>query len=124
MSLDSPAAAAEPQVEVPPPDRGLDALLAERRRTRTSGDSAALRQLTERLQAQPSMQDFRNDLEDALVGVAAQVVQAMIRLREQRQENVVDPGAVADNVATAVEALCAAELTLTVMRSVVPVPRS
>ncbi|SFO40382.1 hypothetical protein SAMN05216207_10528 [Pseudonocardia ammonioxydans] len=124
MSLDSPAAEAESQVEVLPPDRGLDALLADRRQTRTRGDSTAIRQLTERLQAQPSMQDFRNDLEDALVGIAAQVVQAMIRLREQRQENVVDPDAVADNVTTAAEALCAAELTLTVMRSVVPVPRS
>ncbi|WP_226360995.1 hypothetical protein [Pseudonocardia sp. ICBG1142] len=122
MSLDRTATAAEPQVGVSPPDRDLSAPLAERRRARA--DAAATRRLPERLRSQPSMQDFRNDLEDALVNVAAQVVQAMIRLREQRQEGVVDVGAVTDNVTAAVEALAAAELTAVVMRSVVPAPRA
>lgn len=124
MSLDHAAPiAAELQTGALPPDRDLAALLAERRRTRARADSAATRRLTEQLRSQPAMQDFRNDLEDALVDVAAQAVQAMVRLREQRQEGVVDPETVIDNLVKAADSLCLAELTAAVMRTVVPVPR-
>jgi len=124
MSLDHAAPiAAELQTGPLPPDRDLAALLAERRRARARADSAATRRLTEQLRSQPSMQDFRNDLEDALVDVAAHAVQAMVRLREQRQEGVVDPETVIDNLVKAADSLCLAELTAAVMRTVVPVPR-
>lgn len=116
-------AALESQPGVLPPGHDLGTFLAEGRRARARADAEATKRLTARLRSDPSTDGLQNDLEDTLVEVAAHVVQAMVRLREQRQAGAVEPELVVDSMAKAANALRSAELTSAVMRSVVPTPR-
>lgn len=97
--------------------RELAKVLDAQASSRAQATSAATRQLVERLRGAPALAEFRNDLEDALVDVAAHAVQALIKLREQRESESVDVASVGENLDIASTALRAAELTTAVLRS-------
>ncbi|MDN5916875.1 MAG: hypothetical protein L0I76_17505 [Pseudonocardia sp.] len=63
---------------------------------------------------------MRDDLEDALFRVAAEAVNAMVTLREQRSAQTVDPAAVTGYVHAAAAALRRAEATTAALGLAVP----
>lgn len=125
MTIDHGAVAAELPAQVTPSGlaRELSEWLDARRREKSRADVAASERLAERLRTLPSPSDLRGDLEDALVEVAAHAVQAMVRLREQRQAGVVEPDAIADCLGRIADGLRMAELTSAAIRVPGPVPR-